>query len=186
MLLIPFFGWAITGFVFFVKPGYAGAYETLSPKTYPLDGSITINPQPAWLEFRYFKTVLGDHLIARTKQGWLHLNPKDLQPRGTPTNEEIKLLLTDAFSVHPQRYGQISSITNNSVRTDTGVEITIDWKRLSFQQRGPDTDRIDMLYKIHYLQWTGISSIDKPVGLVGLVLVMALTILGAKLAIKRT
>ena len=31
-LLLPFFGWAITGMVFFIKPGYAGAYEILTPR----------------------------------------------------------------------------------------------------------------------------------------------------------
>lgn len=186
VLLLPFFGWAITGLVFFIKPGYAGAYEILNPKTYPLDAGISISTEPGWLEFRCFRTVIGNHLIARTDVGWLHLDPKNMQPRDVPTDDEIKLLLTDAFSANPQRYGNISSVSDDSVKTDTGIEITVDWKRLTFQQRGKDTDRIDLLYRIHYLQWTGISSIDKPLGLIGLVLVIALTGLGARLAIKGT
>ena len=185
VLLLPFFGWTLTGFVFFIKPGYAGAYEILNPKTYPLDIGISVSPEPGWLEFRCFRTVLGNHMIARTNEGWLHLNPENMQPRPMPTDDEIKLLLTDAFSANPQRYGNISDISGNSIKTDTAVEIIIDWKRLNFQQRGKDTDRIDLLYKIHYLQWTGINSIDKPLGLIGLVLVMALTMLGVRLAIKR-
>jgi hypothetical protein len=184
VLLLPFLGWAITGLVFFMKPGYEGAYEVLSPKTYPLDGTISISPAPAWLEFRYFKTILGDHLIARTNKGWLHLNPKDMQPRGVPTEDEIKQLLTDAFSANPQRYGEISSISGDTVRTDTGIEISMDWNRLSLQQRGKDTDRIDLLYRIHYLQWTGAKRIDRAVGLIGITLVAALTMLGVRLAIK--
>jgi len=184
VLLLPFLGWAITGFIFFMKPGYEGAYEVLSPKTYPLDRTISISPDPSWLEFRYFRTVLGDHLIARTNRGWLHLNPKDMQPRNEPTEDEIKLLLTDAFSANPQRYGEISSISGDTVRTNTGIEVSVDWNRLSIQQRGKDTDRIDLLYKIHYLQWTGTRSIDRVVGLIGIVFVIVLTILGARLAIK--
>src|SRR4029079_12678348 len=87
ILLLPFFGWAITGLVFFIKPGYAGAYEILNPKTYPLNEDISISPAPGWLEFRCFRTVLGSHLIVRTNVGWSHLDPKTLEPKGAPTNE---------------------------------------------------------------------------------------------------
>lgn len=185
ILLLPFFAWAITGFVFFLKPGYAGAYEILAPRTYPLTEAISIRPASDWLEYRYLRTVLGDHLIARTAKGWRHLNPTDMQPRGGPTQSEIETLLKDAFTANPQRYGDIVSISGQTARTNTGVEITVDWDKLSLQQRGKDTDRIDLLYKIHYLQWTGIKSVDKVLGLVGLTLVIVLTTLGAVLAIRR-
>ena len=185
VLLLPFLGWAVTGLVFFLKPGYAGAYEILSPKTYPLDGAASISPEPGWLEYRYFRTVLGDHLIARTDKGWLHLNPMNRQPRSKLTEAEIELLLKDAFTVNPQRYGDISTISGNTARTSTGVEVTIDWDKLSLQQRGTDTDRIDLLYRIHYLQWTGVKSVDQAVGLIGLALIIVLTVLGAWLAIRR-
>ena len=184
VLLLPFFGWALTGLVFFIKPGYAGAYEVLSPKTYPLDGVASISPDPSWREFRYLRTVLGDHLLARTDSGWQHLDPTSKQPRGMPTENEVKLLLMDAFSANPQRYGHISTVSGDTVRTDTGVEVTIDWNRMSLQQRGKDTQRIDLLYRVHYLQWTGVKGVDRVLGLVGLVLVMVLTTLGACLAIK--
>jgi hypothetical protein len=186
ILLLPFLGWAITGLVFFIKPGYAAAYEILSPRTYPLNGALPINPDPAWLEFRFLRTVLGDHLLVRTDRGWQHLNPANKQPRVMPNESEVKLLLKDAFSVNPSRYGNISRVSGDKVWTDTGVEINIDWNRMSLQQRGKDTDRIDLLYRIHYLQWTGVKRLDKIVGLTGLVLVMALTTLGAWLAFKRS
>jgi hypothetical protein len=185
ILLLPFFAWAITGFVFFLKPGYAGAYEVLNPKTYPLTGANAIRPSPDWLEYRAFRTVLGDHLVARTAKGWAQLNPADMQRRSEPTQSEIATLLKDAFTANPQRYGDIVSISGHTVTTNTGVEITVDWDRLSFQQRGKDTDRIDLLYKIHYLQWTGIKSVDKALGVFGLTLVIVLTMLGAVLAIRR-
>ena len=185
ILLLPFIGWAITGFIFFLKPGYAGAYEILSPKTYPLSRAVSISAQADWLEYRYFRTILGDHLIARTNKGWLHLNPTDMQPRSKPTQTELKILLEDAFTADPQRYGNISSISDWTAKTDTGVEVTLDWNRLSFQQRGKDTERIDLLYKIHYLQWTGIKSVDKALGLTGPMLILVLTALGARLAIRR-
>lgn len=185
ILLLPFFGWAITGLVFFIKPGYAGAYEMLNPKTYPLDGKVVVTADPGWREFRFFRTILGDHLIARTDSGWLHLNPANMQPRSKPTESEIKLLLQDAFSANPQRYGEVASISGAAIKTSTGVEVTLDWNSLALQQKGKDTDRIDLLYRIHYLQWSGVKSVDRVIGFVGLVLVMALTTLGAWLAIRR-
>lgn len=186
ILLLPFFGWALTGLVFFIKPGYEGAYEILSPKTYPLDRAVTINPDPSWLEFRCFKTVLGEHLIVRTNAGWSHLNPADGQPKVKPSEDEIRTLLKDAFSANPGRYGSVSRISGDTASTDTGVEVTVDWNRLSLQQRGRDTDRIDLLYKVHYLQWTGVKALDKVVGIVGILMVLALTVLGAQLAIRRS
>ena len=63
--------------------------------------------------------------------------------------------------------------------------VTFDWNRLSLQQRGRDTDRIDLLYKVHYLQWTGQKTADKVLGLAGLTLLIVLTLLGARLAFRR-
>ena len=40
--------------------------------------------------------------------------------------------------------------------------------------------------RIHYLQWTGIKKLDRIVGFTGIVLVIALTTLGAWLAFKRS
>ncbi len=185
ILLLPFFGWAITGLIFFLKPGYKDAYELLSLKTYPLEQKLMLAPDPAWLEVRYLRTVLGEHLLVSTKTGWSQLDPHTMQPQAAPDTAKIKLLLQDAFAAHPQRYGNIVSVENNTAKTDTGVEITLDWNRLSLQQKGKDTDRIDWFYRIHYLQWTGISSIDKPLGLIGIFLVMILTMLGIRLAFQR-
>jgi len=185
ILLLPFFAWAITGFIFFLKPGYAGAYEILRPKTYPLDHAVSISPKSDWLEYRYFRTILGDHLLARTGTRWQHLNPTNGQPRVGPTQREIELLLKDAFTANPLRYGDISSVSDNTAKTNTGVEVTVDWANLSLNQRGKDTDRIDLLYRVHYLQWTGVKSLDKVLGLLGLTLVMVLSVLGAWLAFRR-
>jgi uncharacterized iron-regulated membrane protein len=186
VLLLPFFGWAITGFVFFIKPGYAAAYEMLTPKTYALTDALPVNPDPAWLEFRYLRTILGDHVLARTNKGWQNLNPTDKQPRALPNESELALLVKDAFSANPARYGNISRVSGGTVSTDTGIEVNIDWNRMSLQQKGKDTDRLDLLYRIHYLQWTGFKNVDRIVGFAGLVLVLALTTLGAWLAFKRS
>lgn len=186
ILVLPFLAWAITGLIFFIKPGYAAAYETLNPRTYPLTGNLPFGADPAWMEVRYLRTILGDHLLARTEAGWTQLNPTDHRARNKPTEDEIKLLLKDAFLANPARYGTVTSIVGDTARTDTGVEVVLDWNTLRLQQRGKDTDRIDLFYRIHYLQWTGVKSIDRPVGFVGISLVLILTMLGAWLAIKRS
>jgi uncharacterized iron-regulated membrane protein len=184
-LLIPFFAWALTGLVFFIKPGYAGAYEMLAPKTYALADQTPVKASADWQELRYIRTVLGKHLLVRTTAGWTNLDPVTLQPRTAPTEDEVRTLLKDAFSLNPQRYGEIVSVNGYTATTNTGVDVTLDWNRMSLQQKGKDTDRIDLLYRIHYLQWTGQKSVDRVVGLVGIALVLILTTLGALLALKR-
>src|SRR5215216_1429655 len=93
ILLFPFFGWAITGFVFFLKPGYTTAYEILKPKTYPLAVGPEMQIGDGWKEIRYLKTILGDHLLVKTDQGWVQLDPKTRQSRGAPNEAELRTLL---------------------------------------------------------------------------------------------
>lgn len=185
ILLLPFLGWAVTGFVFFVKPGYSGAYAMLSAKKYPMDAKLRVLPDPAWLEYRCFRTILGDHLLVRTAGGWAHLNPGDKTPRPAPTDAEFGRLLADAFRSDPARYGQVLEVSGSKARTDTGVVVSLDWDSMGLQQRGKDTDRIDLLYRVHYLQWTGVKAVDRVLGGVGLALVLVLSLLGLRLAIPR-
>ena len=185
VMLLPLIAWAATGVVFFTKPGYGAAYDVLPIRTYPLENTITLRPDPAWREVRHLRTILGVHLLARTDKGWIHLDPITLQPAAAPRDEDVRRLLADAFTVNPQRYGHIVSLAGGTATTDTGAVITFDWNRLTLQQRGRDTDRIDRLYKIHYLQWTGQKTVDKVLGLAGLVLLTVLTTLGARLALRK-
>ena len=184
VMLLPFIGWAITGAIFFVKPGYGGAYEALAIKTYPIETAVTLPGNPAWLEARYVRTVLGEHLLVRTATGWTHLDPKTLDERPAPAEPELRELMTDAFTANPERYGRIVSVDGATVTTDTGARVTLSWTRLALSQRGRDTDRIDGLYKIHYLQWTGIAAVDKVLGAVGLVLILVLSALGVSLLLR--
>jgi hypothetical protein len=186
LMLLPLLGWALTGALFFLKPGYAGAYETLPVKCYPIESDLNVTPDPAWLEVRLIKTILGEHLLARTAEGWLHYNPRDLKLRNEPSTDEIRALMNDAISTNAARYGKIISVQDNSAVTDTGIRIELDWKRLSLSQRGPDTDRIDMLYKIHYLQWTGMKAVDRVLGGLGILLILALSVLGSRLFFRRS
>jgi len=51
--------------------------------------------------------------------------------------------------------------------------------------RTPDTDRIDWLYRIHYLQWTGNRSVDRWLAVAGLALIWAVMIPGIVLFVSR-
>ena len=185
VLLLPLLGWAATGAIFFIKPGYGGAYEQLAIKTYPLEGGESIRAQAGWREARLVRTILGTHVLARTDAGWRNLDPSSLQPAPIPGEEGLMRLLRDAFTSNPDRYGKIVRLVDRTATTDTGVEVVLDWDRLTVQQKGKDTARIDALYRIHYLQWTGNKTADKFVGGIGLLLLVALTLLGARLAIGR-
>lgn len=185
VMLLPLIGWAVTGAFFFLKPGYSGAYETLPVKSYPFESEIKVTPDPEWLEVRLIKTILGEHLLARTSRGWFNYDPRNLQVRNEPSTEEIRALVKDAISVNPARYGRIVGVDGSNLTTDTGIRITLDWNRLALSQRGVDTDRIDALYRIHYLQWTGMKSVDQVLGALGILLVLALSLLGARLFFAR-
>lgn len=184
-MLLPLVGWAVTGAVFFLKPGYAGAYELLQVKTYPFETNIAIETDPSWTEARLVKTILGEHLLARTSRGWLHLDPQSRQPWPEPSADDVSELVTDAFAANPARYGHVASIEGNTITTDTGIRVELDWGRLALTQSGKDTDRIDLLYKIHYLQWTGIKGVDKVLGGLGILMVLGLSALGARLFFTR-
>ena len=182
ILVLPLVAWALTALIFYVKPGYADAYSILMPKTYPLDVALTIPPRSGWHEVRFLKTILGEHLLVRTDSGWQQLDPQSLGPLGSPGEHGLRELLSDAFAANPKRYGHIVRVSNDTVWTDTGVEVILDWNTLTLQQRGKDTDRIDMLYRIHYLQWTGNRNVDRILGLAGILLLLTLAVLGVRIA----
>lgn len=185
VMLLPFIAWAVTGAIFFLKPGYADAYDIPQVKTYPLTEQTQIKADPAWLEMRLLKTILGEHLLVRTGEGWQHLNLVTRQPKAPPTEDELRQLLNEALQTTPERYGAIATINDNTATTSTGVRVTLNWQRMTLTQTGKDTDRIDTLYKIHYLQWTGIPGIDKVLGALGITFILILSFLGLRLFFSR-
>jgi hypothetical protein len=182
VMLLPLCGWAVTGLIFFIKPGYDAAYETLPVRTLPMDSPLTLKPDAAWKEIRSFKTILGDHLLVRTENGWQQLDSRTLMIKAKPDSEQIKKLMQDAFTANPGRYGAVASVNDLLVITTTGINVTLDWNRMSLHQAGKDTSLIDWLYKIHYLQWTGIKWIDRILGMTGIALIVGLSILGLMLS----
>jgi hypothetical protein len=186
ILLLPLLGWALTGLVFFIKPGYSDAYQPLVIKTYPIDTSWTIDTAKHWQDVRLVKTILGTHLLVTTDDNTKHLNPYTLQEKALPSSDQLTVLIEDAISPNQDRYGSVTVIKDSVATTDTAVTITLDWKTLKLTQRGQDTELINLIYKIHYLQWTPYAAINQVLGFAGLFLLMALTVLGAMLVVKKS
>jgi hypothetical protein len=186
ILLLPLLGWALTGSVFFIKPGYSDAYQPLVIKTYPIDTSWTIDTAKHWQDVRLVKTILGTHLLVTTDGKTKHLNPYTLEEKALPSSHQLTVLIEDAISPNQARYGSITAIKDGVATTDTAVTITLDWNTLKLTQRGQDTELINLIYKIHYLQWTPYAAINQVLGFVGLFLLMALTVLGAMIVVKKS
>ena len=178
VLAIPLVAWSLTGIVFLVKPGYDGAYESLSVKTYPLEQAFNIGSNDDWHEARLLRTALGYHLLANDKGHSIHLDPVRMQLREVPSAADIKRLVEDAIAGNRERYGKLIHVSGNKVKTSTGVEITLDWHNLSLAQSGRDTMLIDNLYKVHYLQWLGRPVPDTIFGVLGIILLLSLTAFG--------
>ena len=155
--------WSVTGLLFHLKPGWDRAYDMLSVergKTETLD------------------TVVGP--LVRTN-GRL----------ATPLSEaDARALALDAIARSPFHadYGEVTSVASvgDVVRVELAhatVEVGRDDARI--RQHGKDTERIDWLYRIHYLQWTGNPSIDKVLAVLGLALIWAVMIPGLVLFVRR-
>lgn len=185
ILVLPMLGWTMTGIIFFIKPGYQGAYEQLAVKRYSLNESIAVQPKSDWQEMKLVSTILGDHLLVKTKGTAKHLDPNSLLPKLEPSETQFKALLADAFSHNSERYGDVVALDGLSAKTNTGVEIKLDWNNLRLSQKGQDTELINLLYKVHYLQWTSHKGVDQVLGMLGLILLILLTILGVRLYLKK-
>jgi len=183
LLLLPLAGWCLTGLLFHLKPGWAGAYDLPSLRFEPLGEVAAFEMQPDWLESRRLRTQLGEHLLVRTAEGRLHLDPATGRERPAPTEDELRRLL-DAALATDLRYGAVAEVEGLNAETATGVRVTLDWEHLRLSQRGADTDRIDALYRVHYLQWTGVDWLDRVLAAVGLFALALLSLLGLRLALR--
>ena len=185
LMLLPIIAWAATGVFFFFKPGYQAAYQPLTVKLYPLTNLHDIKVQQNWLEVRQVKSILGDHLLVKTEQGWQQLSLADQSEIIEPTNEQVSLLVNDAIESDLNRYGAIKSIDKHTITTTTDVTITFNWQQMTLRQQGRDTALINNIYNIHYLRWTGIKVLDQFLGVIGLFLVVVLAVLGTIMTLKK-
>lgn len=181
-MLLPLLVWASTGAVFLLKPGYDKAYAGLEIRRYPpsLADSDGVFMRANWQEARRLQSVLGAHLLVRENDQWTQRDLQTLKMR-MASESDVRRLIDDALSVDSARYGTLISLVDHQAVTDTGVVITLDWHEMTLTQRGDDTRFIKQLYRLHYLQWTGVELIDRVLGVVGLILLWGLTFLGIRL-----
>ena len=92
-----------------------------------------------------------------------------------PSVAQTSLLLNEAIAANLDRYGSLVEWDGTQGLTSTGIELTLDWERLSLRQLGPDTKRINLWYKIHYLQWTPFKALNQVLGIIGLGLLLLLS-----------
>ncbi len=183
-LLLPFIAWSLTGIFFLVRPGYQEAYERVPVRQYALPTTLPVPIQPEWQEVRYFRSILGDHLIVSENGQWQHLHAETANPWPLPNAEQLELLLEDAIVFNPDRYGSVVSVSESTAHTDTGVVLSVNWNTLSISQNGRDSRWIDRIYSIHYLEWTGFYLTDRILGLAGLALLLYMTYTGWRMAFR--
>jgi len=187
-LLLPILAWVITGVVFIIKPGYSGAYDQISVKTYAQeisDQQLLPQNQGAWQEIRVLHTVLGKHVLQKREGVWQHFNGHTGQLWKRPSNQELLVLLQDAILANPERYGDSLRVEKGSFVSNTDVRFLVDWNTLSIRQTGRDTDFINALYRVHYLQWTDNKLVDKYLGVTGLLLLLLLAAYGLALYLRK-
>ena len=186
VLVVPLAVWSITGLVFHLKPGWGRAYDQLAierPTT--LHPASLAPPPPDVQSLELFDTVLGPlyridgaRLVdARTGQ------PRVLSP------DDARALAADAVARSPHGYGAAGAVTADDATVHiayaNGVRVDVSRADARISQRGNDTDRIDWLYRIHYLQWTGNRSLDRVVAVAGLVLIWLVFVPGLVLFVRR-
>ncbi len=206
-MVLPFIIWTVTGLLFHLKPGWPRAYEMLSvevgdtplplaelasrerviaalpavsPNVHRVElVQTSIGPlyRVAYRDKRRRMTALVDARSARL------LSP--LAP------ETAAALVASAVERSPHRaaYGRVASqkVEANRVivRFDGGPTVTIGRNTARLRQRGPDTDRIDWYYRVHYVRWTGYASVDRALAMVVIVGTWVLSILGVWLFVRR-
>jgi hypothetical protein len=155
--------WSVSGLLFHLKPGWDRAYDMLSADR----GKIET-----------LDTAVGPLTRASGKLAT------------TLSVEDAEKIARDALqrSSHRGAYGAVTRVTSDATSVTLECEharVRIDRASARISQRGADTERIDWLYRIHYLQWTGNATLDKVLAFSGLMLIWAVMIPGVVLFMRR-
>ena len=195
MLVLPLVIWSVTGLLFHLKPGWSRAYDMLSAER-PLDTAPTASVDALAAvaggpvqRLELFGSALGPLYRVSTAAGTVLLDAQ-LHRRSPLSIEDARILATDAVahSSHAADYGALrdARLSGHSVRlTFEDANVDIDRDSALITQRGRDTDRIDWLYRLHYLSWTGNRTLDKLLALTGLALIWLVMIPGLVLFVRR-
>ncbi len=166
VLVIALVVWSVTGLLFHLKPGWDRAYDMLS------------------IERGETREELDTAIGPLVRKG-------GVLDRGPLTEDEARTLAVDAVSrsAHARAYGAAvaTTVTDATVRVrfSGGAVVSVDRAGGYVSQRGADTDRIDWLYRMHYLQWTGHRSLDRLIAVLGLVLIWVVMVPGVVLFVRR-
>jgi uncharacterized iron-regulated membrane protein len=182
--------WSVTGLLFHLKPGWDRAYDMLS-----VDRQRPLPALPATLtsgdvtRLEVFDTAIGP--LARLGGTTPRLVDAATGTQRSPLSiDDARMLVADAVarSPHAAAYGEVGDVsaTDASVRIRYANSVVdIDRTSARISQRGADTDRIDWLYRIHYLQWTGNRTVDRVLSVAGLLLIWAVIVPGLVLFVRR-
>jgi hypothetical protein len=196
VLVVPLIVWSVTGLLFHLKPGWSRAYDMLdaeqplhSTEVTPL--STVTAPIPDVQRVELFGTAIGPLYRLTTATGTTLVDAMSGAKRSPLTEADARILVTDAVGNSREKaaYGEIAKaeVREGTVRFTYSkgpiVDVGRDDARIS--QHGADTDRINWLYRIHYLQWTGKKTFDRVLAGVGLALIWLVMIPGLVLAWRR-
>ena len=196
VLVVPLIVWSATGLLFHLKPGWSRAYDMLdaeqpltSTEVTPLSTVTATVPDVQRVEL--FGTVIGPLYRLSTKTGTTLVDATTGAKRSPLTEADARSLASDAV-VHSREKAAYGEIAKTEVRADVvrftfsrGPIVEIGREDARISQHGADTDRINWLYRIHYLQWTGKKTLDRVLAGVGLALIWLVMIPGLVLAWRR-
>lgn len=190
--------WSITGLLFHLKPGWDRAYDQLSAErrgsALRPDAVVSLaalaNPGPI-VRVELFDTALGPLYRVGSETGDELFDATTGRRRSPLDADDARALAGDAVARSPHRdaYGALEDVTLDGdiarLRFADGPVVELGRRDARMSQHGSDTERIDWLYRIHYLQWTGNHTIDRGFAMFGLALIWAVIIPGIVLFVRR-
>ena len=201
VLVGPLVVWSISGLLFHLKPGWGRAYEMLSAER---DGSALRARElaaPGAIEaalggglatrLELFDSALGPLVRVATADGPELVDAVTARRRSPLSEADARALAVDAVARSPHRaaYGAPAEVRTDDravwVRFDGGPTVRVGRRDARLSQRGPDTERIDWLYRIHYMQWTGNAAVDRVLAVAALALIWAVLAPGLVLFVRR-
>ncbi|MBA3462670.1 MAG: PepSY domain-containing protein [Deltaproteobacteria bacterium] len=195
LLVVLLAVWSVTGLLFHLKPGWSRAYDMLSAERRgPLQPSklvalSTVGDDITGLEL--IDTALGPIYRVSTSQGTSLVDATTGAKKSPLSLADARTLVADAISrsSHAATYGELETAdlgdSKVAIACSGGRTIEISRNDGRISQRGRDTDRIDWLYRIHYLQWTGNKTFDRAFSIFGLALIWAVVFPGLVLFVRR-
>lgn len=197
VLVVPLIVWSVTGLLFHLKPGWSRAYDMLdaeqplkTTEVTPLSTVAAMFPDGVQ-RVELFGTELGPLYRVTTANGGALVDATTGAKRSPLTESDARTLATDAVS-HSRVKAAYGEIAKAEVRDDVvkltfskGPIVEVGREDARISQHGSDTERIDWLYRIHYLQWTGKKTLDRVLAIIGLALIWLVMIPGLVLAWRR-